>query len=108
MLGLLRRVYIKPRPVFFNFSLVWNSFTRLSRMPFMKMLLLGVEYSFAISRYSLIVTFTGIDGKRRNSQIAIFRIIVSISAMRSVSQFGVLSMYSFANSLSLSTVRRNN
>src|SRR5690606_8510358 len=43
-------IYIKPLPVLFNFLLVSNSFTRLSKIPLMKMLLFGVEYSFAISR----------------------------------------------------------
>ncbi len=90
--------YIKPRPTFTNFLLSVNSFTRLSKIPLIKILLLGVEYSFAISKYSFKVTFTGIDGNFKNSQIAIFNIMVSTSAIRSLSQFGVLSSYVLANS----------
>src|SRR6476620_12685215 len=68
------------------------------------MLLLEVEYSLAISRYSLMVTLVGIEGNFKNSQIAIFKIIVSISAIRSLSQFGVLSTYCLDNSFSFRTV----
>ena len=49
--------------ILFNLPLSVNSLTILSRIPLMKRLLLGVEYSLDISRYSLIVARTGIEGK---------------------------------------------
>src|SRR5699024_7239373 len=101
---ILFNFYNKPLPVFTKRSFFSNSFTKLSKIPLIKILLFGVEYSFAISKYSLIVTFAGIDGNFNNSQIAILRIIVSISAIRSTSQFGVLSIYSLDNSTSFNTV----
>src|SRR5690606_40620432 len=70
--------------------------------PLMKILLLGVEYSLAISRYSFRVTLAGMEGKLSNSQMAIFRMIESISAIRSLSQLGVLPSISFSHWASLS------
>src|SRR5690606_31144057 len=67
-----------------------------------------VEYSFAISKYSLIVTFTGIEGKFFSSQTPIFKRIVSTSAILSTSQLLVLSWYVFPNSEKLRIVFLNN
>src|SRR5574343_920015 len=97
-------VYIKPLPVFLILFSAWNSLTKLSKIPLIKILLFGVEYSLAISRYSLMVTLIGIDGNFKNSHIAIFKMMVSISAIRSASQLGVLSIYSLANATSFKTV----
>ena len=61
--------YINPRPTLFKVPATSYSLTNLSNIPLIKILLFGVEYSLAISKYSLIVTFTGIDGKFFSSQI---------------------------------------
>jgi len=80
---------INPLPTFFITLSAFNSYKILSKIPFINELLLGVLNSFDISRYSLIVTLTGIDVKLINSAIAIFINNVSIMAMRSGSQFWV-------------------
>ena len=40
-----------------------------SKIPLINLLLFGVAYSLAISKYSLMVTLEGIDGKYKNSEI---------------------------------------
>ena len=62
----------------------------LSNTPFINWLLLGVEYSFDISIYSFKVTTLGTSGKYLNSTIDILIIILSIRAIRSMSQFKTL------------------
>ena len=52
-----------------------KSFSKLSKTPLMNIALFGVAYSFEISKYSLIVALTGIEGKYNSSEIAIFKII---------------------------------
>src|SRR5690606_17660467 len=96
--------YNNPLPTFRDLFSSWYLFTKPSRIPLINILLFGVEYSLAISIYSLIVTLNGIEGNFKNSQIAIFKIIVSISAIRSLSQLGVLSIYSTSRILSFKTV----
>ena len=100
--------YMSPLPIFFIFWRSVSSLTILSNIPLMNKLLFGVEYSLDISRYSLMVALTGIDGKFKNSVIPIFNMIISRSAIRSLSQFGVLPSISFTSFSSLRITFRNN
>ena len=63
---------INPLPILFILFWSFSSNKILSNIPFINELLLGVLNSFDISRYSFIVTFTGIDVKLINSAMAIF------------------------------------
>src|SRR5690606_24596501 len=101
-------LYNSPRPDLFNVLLALYSLTNLSNIPLINILLFGVLYSLAISKYSLMVTLTGIEGKYKNSQIAILSKSASKSAILSVSQFGVFPSISCWIFSSFNTVFLNN
>src|SRR5690606_34756401 len=89
--------YNRPLPNLFNFPSSLYSRTNLSKTPFIKILLLGVEYSLAISKNSFMVTLSGMEGKFNSSQMAIFNNMASISAILSLSLLGVLPSISFSH-----------
>src|SRR6185312_3976299 len=80
---------INPLPVLTTAFCSFNSFTMASRMPLIKVLLLGELNSLDISMYSFRVTFTGMPGKFITSVMAIFISNISIDAIRSGSQLAI-------------------
>ena len=70
--------YCKPLLFFFNNPSFIRFLDNLSKIPFMNTLLFLLEYSLAISKYSFIETFTGIDLKYKNSERHICKRIKSI------------------------------
>src|SRR5690606_34101695 len=103
-MGFLTEIYTNPLPILFSFPASSYSLTNLSKIPLINTLLLGVEYSFAISRYSLMVTLTGMDGKFLISQMAICNNTKSTFAIRSESQFWVLTSLSLLSAVLLRSV----
>ena len=59
----------------------------------MNIALFGVAYSFEISKYSLIVALTGIEGKYNSSEIAIFKIIYVYSENSAKSFLNLIEKY---------------
>src|SRR5690606_39436585 len=106
-MGFLTEIYTKPLPILFNVPVSSYSLTNLSKIPLINTLLFGVEYSLAISRYSLIVTLTGMDGKFLSSQMAICNNTKSTLAIRSESQFWVFCSISLFKDVLLSMVFLN-
>ena len=71
---------------FVTFPSSVNFLTIRSRMPFTKTRLFGVPYYFEISRYSFMVTFTGMLGKLSISAMPITTSTTSERKSRSASQ----------------------